>query len=243
MKHALLLSALLCLLLLPAPAAGEDFVVGIPDMNGSGPQLPEAEALFREAYGRIGVRVQFEYLPMLREYSEATLRRIDASAGRTPAAAQGSPDLVLIETPLLRTTVVAYSRKPLAGLHTWDDLLSLKLGYLRGDLTTLHHLARRHPDAYGFSSLQDGFSALQKERLDVFVTHTTFVRLSGMDDAAKRFASSPPLYDGFFHHALNRRHAHLAQGLSDAFGAMIEDGTSERLMGRFRDLLPDPSAR
>lgn len=246
MKYALLpaiLCLLFCLPLRPAPAAGEDFVVGIPEISGTGHRQAEAEALLREAYARIGVTVRFEYLPLLREYDSAARRRIDASAARTPLAAKGDPGLVLVETPLLRTTVVAYSLAPRAGLRTWDDLRGLKAGYLRGDRTSGAFLVGRTPDAYRFASLKAGFAALREKRLDVFVTHTTIVRLGGMGEAVRDLAASPPLYDGFFHHALNLRHAELAPRLSGAFREMLDDGTSGRLMGRFRSLLPDPPER
>lgn len=247
MKYALFFPVALCLLLItppvPAPAAGEDYAVGIPEISGTGQRQAEVEALLREAYARIGVTVRFEYLPLLREYDSAAQRRIDASAARTPIAAQGDPDLVLVETPLLRTTVVAYSRAPRAGLDTWDDLRGLKTGYLRGDRTTCKFLTCRNPGAYRFASLKAGFSALREERLDVFVTHTTIVRLGGMAEAAQDLAASPPLFEGFFHHALNLRHADLAPRLSAALREMIESGASERLMGRFSPLLPDPPER
>lgn len=225
----------------PNSASAQDhvFVVGMPYVDGEEKTSPEVKDLLGEAYARAGATATFRYLPMLRDVNDANGSTIDASAGRTKLAVRDKETFIQVATPLLKTTVVAYSTR--SDLHptSWADLRGLSIGYLRGDETTRTSLSDARIQAHVFSSLRCGFKGLRKGRIDAFVTHSTFVALADMTGETANLRQSVPLYAGFFYHSVNRKYADVADRLSKALNEMLHDGTSRRIMGRFAGLLPD----
>ncbi|WP_158946686.1 substrate-binding periplasmic protein [Pseudodesulfovibrio cashew] len=211
----------------------------MPELKGPQEPLPECEALIEEAYRRAGMAVRFIYIPMLRDFAETSAQVLDASAGRTDVAAQGNDNIVLSATPLLKTSLVAYTVRSRPGIKTWRDLRQGKVGYLRGDMTT-RNLARENKlRTTAFASLEQGFGALRAGHLAAFVTHTTFLELAESPHLTREFNASPPLYTGYFYHALNKENGGMAVRLSRIFDEMLKDGTSEKLLGRYAFLLPE----
>lgn len=237
------LGVFLLVFLISAAQAQTIYRIGMPYIDGTRHPLPAMEALLRQAYARAGAMVDFQYLPMLREVSDAQRSSIDASAGRTPIAVRGMDDLILTETPLLKTSVLAYSMQPVPDIAAWVDLKDSRIAILRGDLTSRNLLADQNITAAVVSTLNCGFEALRDERLDYFVTHSTLVVLGGISESVEDLHASMPLYEGHFHHALSRDHAELAKRVSRSLRGMLEDGTSARLLGKRSRLLPDTPGR
>lgn len=238
-----LFGMLLLIPLISAAQAQTIYRIGMPYIDGTRHPLPAMEALLRQAYARAGAMVDFQYLPMLRDVSDAQRNSIDASAGRTPIAVRGMDTLILTETPLLKTSVLAYSMHPAPQIAAWADLKGSRIATLRGDLTSRNLLADQNITAAVVSTLNCGFEALRDERLDYFVTHSTFVILGGISGSVENLHTSVPLYEGHFHHALSRDHAELAGRVSRSLRDMLEDGTSTRLLGKRSFLLPDAPPR
>lgn len=228
-----------CIFLTAVTAQATDpFVVGMPRLAEGHSQLLDVERFLIEAYSRIGKEVQFIYLPAMREIDQACAHNIDASCGRTKRAVEGHPNVTLVETPIIKTSVVAYSVSPKLEINAWEDLAALRVGILRGDLTSAQSLKKVHIRAREFNVLELGFTALKKGRLDVFVTHPTLVALGHLDYAVRSLHSSPALYTGHFYHALSTLHADIAAPLSDAFSDMLKDGTTERILESLSQYLP-----
>lgn len=220
-------------------------VVGMPSLSKEGGRLVALEDYLKEAYSRIGVEVQFAYLPMLRELDHTCAHMIDASLARTKMAVHDNPNVVQVEFPIANTSLKAYSVVPLPNIDSLKDLHGLKVGVLRGDLTSTKILRDLHIQEHQFNTLQGGLNSLRQGRLDVLVTHPVMIELSGVADEFSTLHRSVDLHTDQFHHTLNRSHADLAEPLAQAFAEMLEDGTTHRLLLPMRKYLPteNPAAR
>lgn len=102
---------LLCLILLPSSVqAREWYVVGMPCLGFETCESPAAETIIQEMYRRIGAQARISYLPRLRDLEDANNNIIDASAARTINAISAFPNLIAVDEPLAKISIVAVTQ-------------------------------------------------------------------------------------------------------------------------------------
>lgn len=215
------------------------YVIGTPCLDVELCESPEVEALFREAYRRINATVEFTYLPLLRDLIEANSGLIDGSLVRSKTVISEYKNLLFVETPISTNTLVAFTIAPHHPVKKWDDLRGLRVGVIRGVVLSLN-LCEKHGIApYVVNSIPQAFAMLGAGRLDALVYNlhigTVVAKSQGLDVYVSKVR-----HVDMFHHALNSKHADIVPKLSQVFREMLEDGTSEKLLGKWAVALPDP---
>lgn len=90
------------------------------------------ERVLGEAFQRIGARVQFVKLPLLRSLEMAASGQIDGDIGRITAVAQRHPSLVMVPTAICQVDVAIYGKGADFARSTREDIRRMKTGIVRG---------------------------------------------------------------------------------------------------------------
>lgn len=217
-------------------AANDVYRIGIACLDTESCRIPEAEAVFTEAYSRIGMCVVFEYLPGLRDLEHLNMELTDATASRSVYAISQNPNLVAVPFPLSESTYVAFTSKPNHVHDTIDDYKGLSVGLLRGDLIVEKKLKDAGIDLHPLSGYNHAFKMLAAGRIDAVVVGKTVGLLFSNKFMINAHVSNP-LFKSTQYHAIHKKHTKLAEPLAEAFRSMVEDGTTERLAGSFREMI------
>lgn len=111
-----------------------------------GPGFPPSQIardILTEAYARIGCHAEFLAFPPLRMFSELNSGRIDALIIAEAHFAKEYPAAVQVGVPIWHDELLAFSNKPL-DIRSWDDLLPLRVGFIKGMLIIEKKLAAGH---------------------------------------------------------------------------------------------------
>jgi len=217
--------------------AEEAIIIGIACYN-KGCRIQELEGILSEAYARIGINVTFRYFPPKRLCIEAREKTIDACAlvSRREAEING---LVIVEPPLSKASLVAFSTYQGKKILHWKDLRGMTVGTIRGssliDDGILDGLGvRRHI----FNDARSAFSMLRDGRLDVLLGGAAAASLLAKELEIKVYPSSA-LSTTSLYHAIGVEHRYLIEKLTTAFGDMVKDGTVRRMLGKYGSMAPE----
>lgn len=238
MKKCLQLFFMVWLLFGSSTALAQEYTIGLPYLELMGRRSPEVEALFLEAYGRVGIVPTFIYMPRLRDLEDANNGHIDACAGRTVASYQPYKELIPVTTPVATETIVAFTVKPHLQIKSWEDLSTLKVGVVRGAQLPVMLCKMKGIGVYEANKLEQLFHSLAEERVDAVVHHLQ-VGLNAAYSTGIRVQMSSILHKDMVYHVLNRKHATLGPKLAKIFMEMRDEGTSARLLGKWAGMLPD----
>lgn len=214
-------------------------VVGAPCLDIKSCKLPEVETFFKELYSRSGLAVEVRYLPMLRDITEADAGIIDATMSRTMMATKDFPNLVRVPFPLLKFQQAAVTTKLGIHIRSWEDLKPYNVGLMRGSRTEYLMAESRMVNITLFNSWQNGFAMLQENRIDVVIASPLVAKSVSRQMGMKNVHVSEPIMECYTYHYINKKHATLAPRLAQSLKEMLEDGTTERLMGRFQSAAPE----
>lgn len=228
---------ILFLLWLPATAA-EPYTVGLPCPDKVRCQLPEAEAVYREIYERVGLEVQFIYRPGLREMCDANDMVIDGCGARSLVAISGYPNLLPVNESLVELEYLALTRTDthVAGL---EDLKGRKVAVLRSDVYATNMMEKAGCETVFVNSTKNGMDMLLEHRIEALISDTATNMVLEKSIPWERINVSAPLSAVKLYHAINRQHALLIPKLEQAIRSMKSDGTLKQLLGRFHILMTD----
>lgn len=222
--------------------AEQEIVVSMPQLTEDMKRMPEFERVISEAYTRAGLSATFKYVPMMRDYIATADNDTDASAGRTALALGNNSRLIGLSVPLVKTKILAFSGVDNLKIDSWTDLASYRVGYQRGDMTSTLKLGQAGVEARVLGDMRKGFELLHAGRLDVFVTHLTFVYVAGLGDNLDGVHVAGELYSGHFYHCVNQENIKLVPALEQSFREMLKDGTTQELLGKYHRFVPTTGA-
>lgn len=157
--------------------AGKTLVVGVPCWDVTDCEMAEVESIMKEAYSRAGLAVEFKYVPMLRDITEANDQVIDGTLSRTVMATRDFSNLIPVPFPLSQLTLAAVTVKPGIHVKSWEDLRAYKVGLLRGDRTPLLMAEKHAIDITLFNNYNSGFAMLQEGRVDMVIAVPLVARM------------------------------------------------------------------
>lgn len=218
--------------------AKDKLIVGVPclDVNACG--FPGIQSILREAYSRTGTDIDFKYLPMLRDLVEANDNIIDATMSRTREATAQYPNLIAVPFPFLKISFGAVTTKPGISINSWEDLKTLKVGILRGNMTPSILAKKHHVPFVLFNNYNSGLAMLKAGRLDVILAIPRAISAIASANGIRGLYYSSPLYEGYTFHFLHKRHSELALKLGQILQKMLEESVSQKLVGKHADILP-----
>lgn len=213
--------------------AGEVHVIGMHCQVRTECKATELENLLEDAYGRIGVAVEFVYLPGLRDLDKTNHGELDGSGLRNALVVEKYPNIIKVPVPLFTTSLVAVTTNDNIKIHDLKDLHGLLTGVLRGDLIANSIAAESNADLHRLDYLNAGLKMLIQGRLDVLFAARTMLRVNMEHFPDAHFIISKDLYEIQVYHVVNKKHAPLVPLLERSFREMIEEGSMETYLKRY----------
>ena len=221
-----------CLLWVSQALAGEVHVIGMHCQVRTECKATELENLLEDAYGRIGVAVEFVYLPGLRDLDKTNHGELDGSGLRTDIVVEKYPNIIKVPVPIFTTSLIAVTTNGNLKIDELKDLNGLLTGVLRGDLIANSIASENNADLHRLDYLNAGLKMLMEGRLDVLFAAKSMVRihLDRFPDA--EFVMSNDLYKINVYHVVSNKHADLVPLLARSFREMIEEGSMKTYLER-----------
>ncbi|MBW8832217.1 MAG: transporter substrate-binding domain-containing protein [Burkholderiales bacterium] len=236
---------LLCVLSLAQPQAlaqpqvqaapAQPFLMGItaPDTSYF---YKWSERIYREAFRRLGLRVEMSTYPTLRIGVLLDQGAIDGEVARARVYAEVHPELIRVEESVIDATIALYTANSSLDVTRLDDLRALKLraGHLRGALYCERALASVLPAAQITDVTYDeqGLQMLLSGRIDAFcgvdLTVLDVLDAPELKGAAAVLRKAAVLLAAPLYPYLHGRHADLALRLAVTLKSMKAEGLIER---------------
>ncbi|XHS77794.1 hypothetical protein ACFJGW_19070 [Burkholderiaceae bacterium UC74_6] len=183
-------------------------------------------ALLREAYARLGLKLQEVDVPAERALRMSNDGSLDGEALRVEGLEQIYPNLIRVPVAVLATSVEAIAVDPSIRVSKWEDLRSLSLCIPHGIKAI--ELRTAGMRTYAVNSSQQIIKMLQIKRCQVgVIASPTWVDYESLDWTGIRFAGrleAVPLY-----HYLHKRHAKLVPRIANALEQMRKQGAIARM--------------
>jgi hypothetical protein len=180
--------------------------------------------IVEEAYRRLGIEVDFEFLPPKRALLQSNKGALDGETVRHPMVSRANKNLVRINVPIVHDEIFAYSIGQSGLIEKFSDLHPYRVGVLLGN-----HASRRlanHPGLITFRSPEQGVQMLLKKRLDfVLYWKRNFEKLKMNLKTAKQVRpSSKSLHTAQGFHFLHMKNKHLIGKVEKVLQEMWDDG-------------------
>lgn len=235
-----LLSILLVLMcgtaMAEAPARPEQLVFAMPESSYASAQGAWVEAIYREAFAELGIKVAILPLPTKRASVLLASGEVDGDVHRSRAYGLEHPELVRVEQPHFAVRFAAYSKLPQLSLNQgWDSFAGAawRVDYILGAVTPGRELPKRVPPQRlsALKSVAQGLRKLDVGRSDVLVALDMSVDpMLGSPEfhlAGIRKAGVLEKVDGYLY--LQKKHAWLAPAVAQVLARMKRDGRIDKL--------------
>ena len=198
--------------------------------NTDSPALQVCEQVIREAYARLGRRIEVEHLPAERSLYWAQSGRLDGDLCR----GQQSDDLLQVPTALYQLQLTAFSTRALP-VSSWADLKPYKIAYERGMRSIQEH---QELDLVAVNSIHSGILLLQNNRVDILLyDHYSVLYAANKMNLSQPLVGQPIVLGIPARHLLNKKHKALIEPLNQALQEMEKSGRiqqiEEHVMARF----------
>ncbi|WP_319583621.1 transporter substrate-binding domain-containing protein [uncultured Pseudodesulfovibrio sp.] len=221
---------LLCIvaLLLASPAlAGESLVLGY----GGGSLSVESLKVLKEAYERIGVKVEGRRMPAARSLEMADTGQVDGDVNRIEAIEEQYPNLIRVDVPVnllegivltCNTSLEHVNPEAISKLH-----LGIKIGNRYAEMLT-----QDMPDVTKLPYEKKLMALLLEGRLDALLVDRAWAKAEMAKPGMECLRiNEPPLVVVPLYHYLNRRHKDLVPMITGELRAMRESGEIDRILG------------
>lgn len=188
----------------------------------AGPVSDAVTEILEEAYGKIGIKLQYVDMPRNRSLVEANNGRISGEIGRLPDLEQKFTNLKRVPFPLFAFETVLVADRRDCGLCTLDDVDNL--AFVSGMQTVLQ-------------TIKDAdFNKPTSQAVDIDQLHLMFtnkrvkaVALNDFEAHQLGYYDNPhliitPLRSQLGYHYLHEQHGHLIEALNDTLEEMHDAG-------------------
>lgn len=192
------------------------------------PAMLVAERIMREAYRRLGIRLEVQAMPGERSLISANSGETDGELYRKIDIDKTYTHLLRVPTPLLSYEIVVFTKLEPFKVESWESLRPYKIGFVKGIKIIEEKTAGMQVESV--ATMQQAFAKLARGRSDIVLAN----RLSGL--AALRAHAiqgvgvlMPPVVTFFVYHYLNDKHAALLPKLSAVLKAMEHERTLQKI--------------
>ncbi|MBI3285689.1 MAG: transporter substrate-binding domain-containing protein [Burkholderiales bacterium] len=215
------------LLLLPAaPGAGATEVLQIYMPDVPRPSTEIARRILTQAYGRLGIPINFFAAPAARGLSMWNNGEIDAVGARLLDS--GLPDAIKIPVPIVYEEGVVYTVKRRFKVAGYDSLKPYTVGYI-ANIAYLKDKLKVVPHQITAPNLESLFRMLAAGRTEVAVD-SRYAQCTAKKLGLNEIAILEPAVDaGLGYHYLHARRQSLAAPLERVLRAMEKDGTLKKI--------------
>ena len=240
LKKACLLTAILLVVLigirtdeLAAEPGNKTLVMAcvVPHESYGGRVL---ELIYREAFRRLGVELEYRHYPAKRASLMADEGRVDGELARIYAYGQQHPELIRVEEAAFSDRFVALATNPEIKLDGWESLrgTAYRVEYLHGYQRVHDKLAEVVEPAQlsAISNWRHGLKKLIRGRTDVFIDAEIVIEplLNQEEFQSANLVVVGVMEEITIHAYLHKRHAPLAAQLSAVLKDMKREGLIEQ---------------
>jgi len=218
------------------PARPAQLVFAMPESSYASAQGAWVEAIYREAFAELGIKVAILPLPTKRASVLLASSEVDGDVHRSRAYGLEHPELVRVEQSHFAVRFAAYSKLLQVNLNQgWDSFAGAawRVDYILGAVTPGRELPKRIPAQHlsALKSVAQGLRKLDVGRSDVLVAldmsvdpllDTPEFHLAGIHKAGVL-----EKVDGYLY--LQKKHAWLAPAVAQILARMKRDGRIDKL--------------
>ncbi|MBN1102486.1 MAG: transporter substrate-binding domain-containing protein [Deltaproteobacteria bacterium] len=187
------------------------------------------DKLTKEAFRRIGLRVEIVFTPTERSLVDVNAGLLDGELNRIEGMERGFPNLVRVPESNMTMHFVAFAKKAYP-LNGWKSLEPFHVGIVRG-WKILEKETRGFPHVILVPTETELFTMLFKDRIDVAL----YDKLTGYEQLKLRgFVGirhlEPPLASREMFLYLHKKHEGMVDAVAKALRQMKQDGTYDRIV-------------
>jgi len=209
------LSLILLFLFCVGTAHSQTFVLNSPLLKShQTAKVKNGLALLVEAFGALGIDVEFRYRPDKRSIAEANAGLVDGDFVRIASIVKRYPNVVVVPEALSAMNIVAFSIKPSIDLSEYKiNQHQYHIGYLAG-WKHVSEMLQGYPEQTSVGEYDTLFRLLIGERVDVVFYNKTAGELILRDQHVQQYQVSSPLLSYTTYLVLHKKHANLVPQLA-----------------------------
>lgn len=187
-----------------------------------------AEYVMREAYKKLNLNLQLNYLPGLRALKSANDGETDGDLVRIKGIEKEYPNLRRIPVSIVSVEFVVFTRKIFFKVSGWESLKPYTIGYLRG--LKIVEIKTRGMMTESVDSEELAFSKLNLGRTDI-VVDPRYMGIVTLNKLKLKNITilDPPLEIIPLYHYINKKHQALILQLNSILEDMAHNGRIEKL--------------
>ncbi len=190
-----------------------------------------SEVIVREAYRRIGIKVEIKKYPAERALRLADRGVADGEVQRIDGIAKTYTNLIKVTPPINFIEATVFSKSVRFRVDSWESLRPYRIGIIRGIKFAERHTAGMN--SFTVKNYAILFHMLDNDRFDI----VTSPRVNGLYNLKKLGIRGidelrPSIMRFDLYHYLHRKHADLVPAVSTVFEEMRASGELERIRAR-----------
>ncbi len=199
------------------------------------------DKIAKEAFQRIGIRIELPYLPTERSISAANDGLHDGELNRVKGLENIYPNLIRVDENMMDFEFVGFTKHASVEGGSWNRLQPFQLGIIKG-WKILEANVGTFPHVTYFYSAEDLFNGLNLNRIDIVLYGKLmgFAVISEMGLENIKIIT-PPFASKKMYMYLHKKHQALIPELSHALRQMKQDGAYERIvsqsMHKYREII------
>ncbi len=192
-----------------------------------------AAAVLEEAYGRLGIEIEVEYLNGKLALARADSGLYDGDAQRIDGIARRFPNLIQVQVPVNYLEGVAFANRGDTDVSGWHSLRDYRVGIVKGILFAEEGI--QGMEVSRAASYEQLVGLLMQNRIDLAI----MPRVNGLvaiqvpkevsENRSDIQASGAVLETLFLYNYLNARHENLVPRVERVLKEMLLDGTTKRI--------------
>ena len=187
-----------------------------------------AERVIRDAYTRLGIEVEIQYLPGERAIHSANYGKTDGELFRVAEINQTYSNLLMVPVPISYVEIVVFTKNVNFPVEGWESLRPYRIGFQQG--MKLIEAKTKGMKVSTTNSSELTFKLLKLNRFDIAVeprkSGLYFVKNLHLSDIT---ILEPPLERIPTYHYLNKKHQDLLPKLENILRQMEQEGTIQKI--------------
>ncbi len=183
-----------------------------------------AKGVVREAYNKIGLKIEYIDLPARRALEWANIGKTDGDLARIDGTDKKFTNLIKILIPVTEFKGVAFTRKVKKDIQSWEDLKGLSIGIVGG--IRYSEIGTKGLDPISADDMTHLFKLLSLDRIDVAIA----VLDAGKIEIQRNYKTynihmiGRPLFSAPLFHFVHNNNKDIVPGLESAFLEMFKNG-------------------
>lgn len=212
---------------LTAIVAGHAQTIVISTVKGS--VTPIAQSVMKEAYRRLGMKLEVQTMPGERALQSSNSGQVDGELYRKKDISKAYPNLIVIPVPVVSIDENVFTKGKRFPVTGWGSLVPYTVGYRIGIKIIEDNLVKG-TKAEPVATLDQLFKKLDEGRTDVVIE----TNLSGLQTIKKLRLTGvimlePPIVQSPLFHCLNVKNKRLVEPLTTVLRQMEKEGTIKTL--------------